>query len=403
MSTRAAVLVGGGAFAITAFACGQTAELIVLPRTPGNRVPVIRNVSGDGQVVIGMAGGSNGTPFRWTEESGYHMFPSGSGYPHPIIYSCSDDGSVVAGYGNHSTLGAVAFLWYADDSIEILRDQAGNALRTAYKISGDGLTVAGEIAATPNQAAYWKVGVGLTVIGDSPFDPDFPTGLLAVNNDGTVFGGVSAERGQRAFQWSAVGGYAMVGDLGGSLGGAFVSDMTSMGDVLVGDASAPAGRVAYMWREGFGIQPIPVIPGDSRPTANAVSADGRVVVGKSASSVVSHGVLYYTEGVGSVYLEDHLNSNFGFSLAPAALYEGLGVSNDGRTIVGGGNTLGYWVVRLPQASLTDFNIDEFVDFHDLIFFLDCFEGNSILPVSSADLNHDGFTDFFDFIEFLDHF
>jgi uncharacterized membrane protein len=331
------------------------------------------------------------------------MFPSGSGYPRPIIYSCSDDGSVVAGYGNHTTLGAVAFLWYANDSIVILRDQAGNALRTAYKISGDGLTISGEIAATPNQAAYWRVGVGLTVIGNSPFNPDTATGLLAVNDDGTVFGGVASGGGQQAFQWSASGGYTMIGDLGGSLGGAFVNDMTSMGDVLVGDASAPAGRVAYMWREGFGIQPIPVIPGDTRPKANAVSADGRVVVGTSGSSLVSRGVLYYTEGVGSVYLEEHLNSNFGFSLAPAALYAGLGVSNDGRTIVGGGNDLGYWVVRLPQATLADFNVDEFADFHDLIAFLDCYEGNSILPVSSADVNRDGFTDFFDLIEFLDNF
>ena len=98
-----------------------------------------------------------------------------------------------------------------------------------------------------------------------------------------------------------------------------------------------------------------------------------------------------------------LNDQFGFSLPPAALYEAVDVSNDGRTIVGGGGDLGYWIVKLPEPSLVDFNRDEFADFHDLISFLDCFEGNSVLPPSSADLNRDGFTDFFDLIEFIDNF
>ena len=364
---------------------------------------MIRGVSGDGRVVFGMLGGAtSGTPFRWTRESGYQFFPNDSGYAGKNIYSCSEDGSVVVGHGGHSFFGLSAFRWNADNSVTVL-EHDGLVMRTGYKVSGDGQTVAGEIAGTPVKAAFWNSTAGIVVPEGLP-SPEFPSYLLAASHDGTIFGGLSSDGGGLAFLYSQAEGPVFVGDLGGRLGGASISDISATGEVLVGDSSAPEGRIAYLWREDFGIQRIPVILSDHRPKAAAVSADGRVVVGMSSvNGFVSRGVLYYTEGLGSVYLESLLNEQFGFSLPPAALFEAVDVSNDGRTIVGGGGDLGYWIVKLPEPTLVDFNRDEFADFHDLISFLDCFEGNSVLPSSSADLNRDGFTDFFDLIEFIDNF
>ena len=146
------------------------------------------------------------------------------------------------------------------------------------------------------------------------------------------------------------------------------------------------------------------LAGDSGGTSQDLSADGRTVVGSSelASPHTVRATLY-TEGLGLVSLQDWLSNQFGLELPGWTLSSAVGVSDDGLTIVGEDVSGKGWMIRLPAARPADFNLDRFVDFLDLADFLDCFEGNSVLPVSSADLNHDGFTDFFDLIEFLDEF
>lgn len=396
------VLSALGVAAMAGTAAAQTAELIILPRTPGNQVAVISAVSGDGQVVVGSAGGGQGIPFRWNRDTGYHMFPTGAGYTRARIVDCSEDGSVVVGHGQHDVHGPVAFAWLADDTVVPLIGEAGR-IRSCYGVSGDGQTVVGENMEATRTASYWKFGQGLVVLPTAPFG-SLTTVLSDVNEDGTIFAGSALGNDGQAFLWDSTNGYTMMGTLGGEIDFAYVAGLNASGEIVIGrSSSSQGGSPGFMWTAAYGMYPLPLVSGSTNCELTAISADGRVVVGASRVSTRSQGVYFYTEGMGAMYLESYLNSEYGFTLAPASLYNAVGISNDGRTIVGGGSSAGQWVVKLPQPQLSDFNLDRMVDFHDLNAFLDCFEGRSILPISSADLNRDGMTDFFDLLEFMDNF
>lgn len=395
------IVLGAVAFgALPLQSLAQTAEVITLPRAPGNLFVTINGVSGDGEVVYGVAG--RGKPFRWTREGGYSLFPDGTGFTSAYAYGSSDDGSVIVGHGSHTMYGTVAFAWFANNSVVALTDGLGSTLRTAYSVSGDGTTVVGETTSSPRTAAYWTLGSGLTVLPTAPLG-GLTSWITEVNHDASIFAGSAIGSGGTAFRWDATNGYTIMGTLGGDHDDASVMGLSSTGEIIVGDSTAAGGgRPGYMWTSDYGMYQLTPVAGDSRCHPNAISADGRVVVGWSGVGLTSHGVYFYTEGVGPKYLESYLNTEYGFNLASGSLYKAIGISNDGLTIVGGGGAT-EWVVKLPQPMLSDFNLDRFVDFHDIQSFYDCFEGNSILPVSSADLNHDGFTDFFDVMEFFDNF
>ena len=159
----------------------------------------------------------------------------------------------------------------------------------------------------------------------------------------------------------------------GDIADASAQGINSTGEIIVGDSvAAGGGRPAYIWTPYHGMERLPLPAGDVRASANGCSADGRVVVGQSWDAGRGGHAMIYTQGVGSVRLEEYLNANFGFHLASGSMYQALGVSDDGRTIMGGGSSLGYWVLVFPPERPADFNVDEFVDFLDLTDFLDCF-------------------------------
>jgi uncharacterized membrane protein len=379
-------------------ACGQGAELIIIPRTPANRTAIMTAISADGMVVVGREGGTL-RGVRWHREDGFGMFPLP---PAQTVYNCSGDGSYVVGSTGNAGVGNTAYRW-GPSGVELLIDSEGNRLYSAYAISDDGRVILGDAVVPSRRAAFWTMGEGLTLM------PPLPGGLLpswlsATNADGTVFAGVRIGAAGQAFRWSAADGYTMVGNLGGDIADASANGINATGEIIVGDSvAAGGGRPAYIWTPYHGMERLPLPTGDVRASAMGCSADGRVVVGQSVDASNRGHAMMYTQGIGAVRLEEYLNANYGFHLASGSMYKAMGVSSDGRTIMGGGGSLGYWVLVLPSARPADFNVDEFVDFLDLSDFLDCFNGESVLPVSSADFNRDGFTDFFDLLEFLDNF
>lgn len=378
-------------------ACGQSAELIIIPRTFGGSTPTMTAISGDGMVVVGRTDGVRGV--RWHRLDGYDFFP---GFTGQTVYACSGDGSFVVGAINVPGVGVSGYRW-GPVQVDYLYDAQGNRLYSAYAVSDDGRVVLGDAFAPTRRAAFWTMGEGLTLMPPLP-DGQLPSWLTATNADGTVLAGARIGAAGQAFRWSAADGYTMVGNLGGEIADASANGINSTGEIIVGDSiAAGGGRPAYLWTPYHGMERLPLPAGDVRASALGCSADGRVVVGQSWDAGRGGHAMIYTQGIGAVRLEEYLNANFGFHLASGSMYKAIGVSDDGRTIMGGGSSLGYWVLVLPPERPADFNVDEFVDFLDLADFLDCYTGEGVLPVSSADLNRDGITDFFDLIEFLDHF
>jgi uncharacterized membrane protein len=88
-------------------------------------------------------------------------------------------------------------------------------------------------------------------------------------------------------------------------------------------------------------------PGDS--AASDVSADGTVIVGSSNAVAV-----IWDEANGMRDLKGVLVNDFGLDLSGWSLHEALGVSDDGRTIVGmGRNPQGKsegWIAVIPEPS-----------------------------------------------------
>lgn len=237
--------------------------------------------------------------------------------------------------------------------------------------------------------------------------PDTPSGLrpsfaAEVSYDGTAIVGVAV--GSTPFAWNSDEGSFVVPLPDGITAAAQLS-MTANGDAVfgMGYTLTPGEGQAFTWNPDTGASVIPPLEGYDIDLFGA-SADGRIVVGEAQpndGSPVKFATIR-TLGLETVLLGDYL-ALYGSTHPNSDFEQARDVSDDGTVILGSGGIHPYWVAILPPPSLSDFNVNNFVDFTDMLDFLDCFEGRSSLPVSSADLNKDGMTDFFDLIEFIDNF
>ena len=117
---------------------------------------------------------------------------------------------------------------------------------------------------------------------------------------------------------------------------------------------------ATRWDDGV-ITGLGVPTGAFQSIAHAVSADGEIVVGE-ATLLNSLGFLETFAAIwddqGAHWLEDLLLAKYGLDLSAYELYDALGVSADGRTIVGqglhhlpGGGTRGItWLIVIPEPA-----------------------------------------------------
>jgi probable HAF family extracellular repeat protein len=75
----------------------------------------------------------------------------------------------------------------------------------------------------------------------------------------------------------------------------------SVGIAWFGSPPGPQSFAAVEWR-GNTVTPLGFLPGDSQSQANAVSADGSVVVGYSLTGTAAHEACRWTETSGMVGL-----------------------------------------------------------------------------------------------------
>lgn len=213
--------------------------------------------------------------------------------PYSIPWDISAGGAIVVGE-SQSRNGREAYRWSANTGMVALGDLGGeNFFSTAWRISGDGLVIAGASrspsSGTRTEAFRWTAELGMIGMGDLPGGL-FSSSARGVSGDGSVIAGVStsdlAPSFGELFRWTESTGLEGLGTLGGSQIPAGVPWQISRdGTTIVGWSSSENGREAFRWTRSKGMVGLGDLPGpvfDSQATD--VSADGSIVIGIASGS-----------------------------------------------------------------------------------------------------------------------
>lgn len=254
-------------------------------------------ISGDGSVVVGFSADDAGIEaFRWSAQTG--MLGLGQldeAFVASQATGASFDGSVVVGVAA-TVSGQEAFRWTSQGGLVGLGDLGGAFGFRSYAtgVSADGAVVTGFAGSTTSgsEAFRWTAAQGMIGLGDLPGGVNVSYGTAVSANGSTIVGYSESSSGIEAFRWTAAGGMVGLGDLAG---GGFASralGVSGDGSVVVGyGASASAGQEAFVWTSSSGLQPLDThliaagidLQGWQLTLANAVSADGRTIVGYGVS------------------------------------------------------------------------------------------------------------------------
>lgn len=310
------------------------------PGTLGGGAPqsIASGVSADGSVVVGVTTSASGTQaFRWTEAGGMvglGDLPGGIFYSHSA--GVSADGSVVVGMSS-SVSGIQAFRWTQAGGMAGLGDLPGGAFSSfATAVSSDGSVIIGSaVSANGDEAFRWTQAGGMTGLGDLP-GGIFSSSATAVSSDGSVIvGGSVSASGDEAFRWTQAGGMTGLGDLPGGSFYSLASGVSADGSVVVGRSFSAQGLEAFRWTQAGGMVGLGDLPGGLfNSYAAAITPDGSVIVGGAASANGDE-AFFWTEADGMVSLNDWLEDS-GVDMDGWRLRTANAVSADGRTIVGVG-------------------------------------------------------------------
>jgi probable HAF family extracellular repeat protein len=156
---------------------------------------------------------------------------------------------------------------------------------TVYSLRATSIVAA--IATTLSLAAAQSAqAVSFTRLGDLPGDT-FSSVANGISADGLVVVGQGrGQKGTEAFRWTQSGGMVGLGHLpGGIFSYSQANAVSADGSVVVGQSSTANGNTefeyeAFRWTQSGGMVGLGDLPeGVFRSQANAVSADGSVVVG----------------------------------------------------------------------------------------------------------------------------
>jgi probable HAF family extracellular repeat protein len=368
--------------ASAAFAAASLTPLGDLPG--GSFGSYASGVSGDGSTVVGNSYSASGQEaFRWTSESGMVGLGDlpGAGF---VSYAngVSGDGSVVVG-SSYSVDGDQAFRWTSEGGMVGLGYPPGEPLvdpySTATGVSGDGSVVVGVGSLdfrdfVPAVAFRWTSDSGMGGLGNLP-PPFWGRAASGVSGDGSVVVGGIWDDGSEAFRWTSEGGMVVLDGQPFDDSSAF--GVNADGSVIVGWGTSASGREAFRWTSDGGMVGLGILPGNVYSIARGVSGDGSVVVGYNSSENYGdyhyHEAFRWTSGGGMERLWDVLVDQ---GVDPAAdgwtnLAVALGISADGRTIVGtgvrNGNAEAFAaVIPIVPDLLGDFNFDGTVNAADYV-------------------------------------
>lgn len=259
-----------------------------------------------------------------------------------LVIACNTD---FAGDAN-----SIAARWTSGGGFENLGVQAGGTGSSVNGVSADGTIVVGSgdsantwVPTGPapfgtTEIFRWTSGTGMVGLGFLGTGQASQTG--GISADGTTIVGASSKLagpligpGSQPlfpFVWTAGGGMVELSsnDFGSSFGG-YANAVSADGSVVVGYVfDGSANQIPVIWVSGGAPFAIPFAGGLVSGFANAVSADGSAVTGlmATAPNILGHAFLANGSGV-SLIGEPFLQTNSA----------GVGISGDGLTIVGQGS------------------------------------------------------------------
>lgn len=271
-----------------------------------------KDVSADGTVVVGQSASDDGAvAFRWTEATGMvalgFLSPTA---PDSDAWGISPDSETIVGEAS----GTRSFIWTNATGMQELplgtRAFAtsnggarivgtGAGLTLGNDVTPDGSVWVGADTVPSGQEAFVETIAGRTYLGELP-GFDYSSVATAVTPDGHFIVGQSNAvldpdgRGADvettvATYWQGTAGPFVIGDLPGGGHGSTASDVSPDKRVVVGWGESDIGTEAYRWTPWGGIESIrelllaegidTVAMGWNLTFANAVSADGRIIVG----------------------------------------------------------------------------------------------------------------------------
>ncbi len=290
-----------------AFRWTQADGMVSLGDLNGGNFSTAFGVSADGSVVVGSAddgnAGFSSRAFRWTQAGGMVSLGDLNGGDFSTALGVSADGSVVVGSADDGNAGFAsrAYRWTQAGGMVSLGDLNGGDFSQALGVSADGSVVVGSAfdgsAGNASRAFRWTQAGGMVSLGNlNGGDNSYGFGVSA---DGSTVVGLasdgSAGNASRAFRWTQTEGMANLGVLNG---GDFSMGLGVSGDgsVVVGQATDGSNgntSSAFRWTQTGGMQSVEqwlaangvtVAPGLSTQSANAINADGSMVVGTMDNS-----------------------------------------------------------------------------------------------------------------------
>ena len=377
-------------------ASGQTLEGLGTLPFP-NSSPRVAAISGDGSTVVGIDAHpqrDEPTAVRWVRGTGWELLMPELEYSG--ANAVSHNGSVVVGFASVEGFG---FRWTVATGAQPL----GTLTSNAAAVSSDGTVIVGGLFVNPEKqkehACRWTLENGFTDLGV------IPGGWVArgtgVSGDGAVIAGWSYIGPQIfAFRWTQETGMESLGTLPeGSYSSA--AAISRDGEVIVGRADVGGPTHMFRWTASNGMEDLGRLAGWQYALANATNADGSVIVGEAyqPGGGDSRAILW-KRGLGVVNLNTYL-VDAGVDLTGWILSDAIGVSDDGRTIVGMGAHIGRyeaWIATLPSCP-ADFNENFLVNSQDFFDFLTAYFGAD----PGADFNEDGEVNSADFFDFISEF
>lgn len=234
-------------------------------------------VSKNGKVIVGTFDVSPVRAFRWTESSKAVALGVLPGASSSYGYASNADGSVIVGAS-----GVNPFRWTSNGMVPV--PLGANNTGGAAGVNDDGTVVVGTATMGGKASAYcWKVGETVaTALGT--FVGATSSSGHGVSGDGLVV--VGSADNKRAFRWSSGTGFVGIADsVGGSVSTAKAANID--GTVIVGSSD----RGAWVWDSELGLRMVEAIVADlgfvtdgyDFRTLNAVSSDGRTIVGGTST------------------------------------------------------------------------------------------------------------------------
>ncbi len=294
-----------------------------------------RAISADGQVVVGSSSVERGSmAIRWTLKD--RKLETVGDLPGERVDSranaVSADGSVIVGWSS-SHYGNEAFRWTASEGMKGLGDiKGGYFWSEGLDVSADGTVVVGQGTAPKDREPFrWTQAEGMTSLGGYGK-------ALRVSADGKTIVGErwSSQTGsiESCFRWTAATGQVTVAGIDHPQ----IHGITPDASQFVGVAKSGADYCPFR----FSIPDTLTVlqqTGDDRQfgRANAISADGRLVVGASGGLGKSKAVVWIGERE-PVSLEQVLHEWCHVDLAGWELTDATDISADGRVIIGNGKS-----------------------------------------------------------------